>query len=94
MAVELNRSVREGAQGWTGLMDNSLFSDLLSTTASNVSSVEPIAEPAFLISLVSVFGNQLQCCSPSRAQQSALHLSQMTDIILLHTLKDLGFLKM
>ena len=37
-----------------GWMDNSFFSVLLSTTASRVSCLQPITEPAFLISLLSL----------------------------------------
>lgn len=42
--------------GWSGLsmMESSLFSDLVNTTASKVSSLQPVTESAFLISLVSM----------------------------------------
>lgn len=80
VAAGLNQSVREGAvsgaEGGLTMMDNSLFTDLLSTTASKVSSSQPITEPTFLISLYS-----LSVSRASPADHSKVHCARHSRLI-------------
>ena len=65
MTSKLSEPLREGAPVLdqcgvervvgVSMIDNSLFSDLLFTTASNVSCLQPIMESDFLISLFILF---------------------------------------
>lgn len=67
-----------GAERWSGLymIDNSLFNDLLSTTTSKVCSLQPVTDPAFLISLFILLVSPAPMLLP---HQSSLCLPQMSD---------------